>query len=51
MLIQKNLSKSQKQLTYKLTTYHSSSSVFMMNNTPSIAKVPNQKVSRQPNCF
>ena len=38
MLIQKNLSISQKQQTYRPLTYRSSSTVFMMNNTPSGAK-------------
>jgi len=48
MLIQTNLSKSPKQLTYKpvITPYRSSSSVFMTNNKPSGAK--KHRVSTKP---
>ena len=45
MPIQKNLSKSQKWYTY-ITTYRSSSSVFMTNKTPRIAK--NHRESTSP---
>ena len=51
MIIKKNLSKSQSnELTRFITTYHSSSSIFMANKihsgTKNIAKEPNQKVTK-----